>query len=340
MLYRPLHAPYIAARWSPRSRSRAKSWKRPNGRTNTIYRLVGYRMLAMMQISMGQNREALKSLQRAVRYRDPAGKSRSGYRFWIDPGLSALCSKIWASVVPRPPRSGGARPEQVRTELPDHRHPGTVALYMQLALAWPELMYGDLEAAERHSAELVAFCAERKVEQFRLWGGNYHASARAMREPTEENIAALRAAIAASDRSGGYFSEFHFHILPCRSLVDEGRVAGAEAALQEAFAFVEQSGERFWLADLHRLDGQIALKRPEPDRARAEACFLEAIEIAHGQEARMLELRAATDLARLWREAGAPNDPRALLEPILAAIEGGETMRDVRNARALLAEIV
>jgi hypothetical protein len=52
----------------------------------------------------------------------------------------------------------------------------------------------------------------------------------------------------------------------------------------------------------------------------------------------MLELRAATDLARLWREAGAPNDPRALLEPILAAIEGGETTRDVRNARALLAE--
>jgi hypothetical protein len=54
----------------------------------------------------------------------------------------------------------------------------------------------------------------------------------------------------------------------------------------------------------------------------------------------MLELRAATDLARLWHEAGAPNDPRALLEPILAAIEGGEATRDVRNARALLAEIV
>ncbi len=118
-----------------------------------------------------------------------------------------------------------------------------------------------------------------------------------------------------------------------------GDVTGAEAALQEAFAFVEQSGERFWLAELHRLDGQLALKRPEPDRARAEACFLKAIDIARSQEARLLELRAATDLARLWRDTGSPNDPRALLEPILAAIEGGETTRDVRNARALLAEI-
>jgi hypothetical protein len=58
----------------------------------------------------------------------------------------------------------------------------------------------------------------------------------------------------------------------------------------------------------------------------AQACFLQAIDVARTQEARLLELRAA-------------NDPRALLEPILAAIEGGEATRDVRAARALLAEV-
>jgi len=47
----------------------------------------------------------------------------------------------------------------------------------------------------------------------------------------------------------------------------------------------------------------------------------------------------ATDLARQWRDAGSPNVPRAPLGPILATIEGGETTRDVRAARALLAEI-
>ena len=114
---------------------------------------------------------------------------------------------------------------------------------------------------------------------------------------------------------------------------------GAEVALKEAFAYVESSGERYRFADLHRVDGQIALKQSEPDRARAEACFLQAIESARSQEAHMVELRAATDLARLWRETGSPNDPGALLEPILGAIEGGESTRDVRNARALLAEI-
>ena len=84
---------------------------------------------------------------------------------------------------------------------------------------------------------------------------------------------------------------------------------------------------------MHRVEGRIALKRPAPDAARAEACFLRAIEIAHAQEARLLELRAATHLARLSRDTGSPNDPRALLEPILAMIEGGETLRDVREVR-------
>jgi len=52
-----------------------------------------------------------------------------------------------------------------------------------------------------------------------------------------------------------------------------------------------------------------------------------------------LELRAAIDLARLWRDAVSAHDPRALLQSIIAEIDGGEGAKDVRNARALLAEI-
>ena len=332
--------PYIAARLEPALKLAGEFVEAAEGQDETYYRLVGYRMLAMMQIAMGQNREALINLQRAVRLRDSSRHRPTGFRSSIDQGLSALCSMIWVlSSLGLHDQAARAR-ELARTELPDHKLPGTIALYMQLALAWPELLYGDFEAAERYAADHVAFCVERKVEQFRLWGGNYQASARAMREPTVENVAALRGAIAANNRSGGYFSDSIFKSYLAEALLMSGEIAGAESALQDAFAFVERSGERFWLADLYRVDGQIALRRPEIDRDRAEACFLKAIEIAHGQEARMLELRAATDLARLWRDTGAPHDPRALLEPILAAIEGGETTRDVRNARALLAEIV
>ena len=291
--------PYIAARLDSALELARAFVKAAERQDETYYLLAGYRLLASMQIAMGQNREALKNLQRALQLRDTSRQKPIGFRFSTDPGLSALCSKIWVlSSLGLHDQAARVR-ELVRTELPDHKLPGTIALYMQLALAWPELMYGDFEAAERYAAEHVAFYVERKVEQFRLWGGNYQASARAMREPTEENVATLRGAMAANNRSGGYFSDSIFKSYLAEALLMRREIAGAEAALQDAFAFVERSGERFWLADLYRVDGQIALRRPETDRERAEACFLKAIEVAHGQEARMLELRAATDLSRL-----------------------------------------
>ena len=83
-----------------------------------------------------------------------------------------------------------------------------------------------------------------------------------------------------------------------------------------------------------------ALRREPPDQARAEACFLEAIEVARSQDARLLELRAATDLARLWQGTRTAEQIRALIEPALAAIEGGETAPDVRNARELLSRLL
>ena len=86
-----------------------------------------------------------------------------------------------------------------------------------------------------------------------------------------------------------------------------------------------------------RLSGQLALRQADADRSCAEACFRKAIEIARSQQGRLLELRAANDLARLRRKSNSGGDVRALLEPILETVEGGADTRDVRNAHELLA---
>jgi hypothetical protein len=307
---------------------------------DATYRLVGYRLLGAIQALTGKHREALESLQRAEQYHDPSRQKMLSYRFGFDLGLAVKCRKILALLFLGLHDEAARISDQVLAELPGHGHASTVAMCTFRAIVFPEFLLGDFEACERHSAELVAYCADKRVEQFRLFGTIFHAGTRAAREPTEENIAAIYAATAARRQSGSRVGESQDISLVAEALLTAGDVAGAEAALQEGIALVERSGERFWLAELHRLDGQVALKRPEADQARAEACFLKAIDIARSQESRLLELRAAIDLARLWRKAGSPNDPRVLLEPILATIEGGETTRDVRNAHALLAAIV
>jgi predicted ATPase len=304
------------------------------------YHLVGYRLLGTLQFYTGQNREALASLQKGGKYRDPRRQQALSYRFGWDPSLAVLCYEVLVRLSLGLLDSAAQLSAQVKAELRDHPHPPSVATVTFCGSTWPMAVLGDLEGLERHSAELVHYCADKKVEQIRLLAGLHRAYARAVREPVAGNIEFIHRAFDAVRRSGSSAGSSILISNLAEALLVGGDLAGAEAALQDAFAFVEQSGEGYWLADMHRLCGQVALSRREPDHARAESCFLKAIEVARSQEARLLELRAATDLSRLWRDTGSTNDPRTLLEPILAMIEGGETARDVRNARALLAELV
>ncbi len=300
------------------------------------YRLVAYRMLGTNQYFAGQHRAALESLQNGRKYRDPNRQRALSYRFGWDPSLAILgfegLVRLSLGLL-----DGAARiNEQVRAELSNHGHAATIASATFCVTTWPELVLRDLEGLERDSAELATYCAEKKVEQIRLLASFHWAFARAMRDPTKDNIAAQRAALDAVRSAGGHVGTS----LNISNLAEVSLMAGdwerAEADLADGFAFVEQSGEQYWLADLHRLSGQLALRQPVPDRSRAEACFTKAIDVARSQHTRLLELRAATDLAHLWRHTRPDKDLRALLQPILAKIEGGETALDVRKARSLL----
>jgi hypothetical protein len=305
-----------------------------------IYYLVGYRLLGTLQFYAGQNREALATLQKGRKYRDPRRQRPISYRFGWDPTLAVLCFEVLVRLSLGLLDSAAQISEEARAEFEDHAHPPSVATSTFCGVTWPKAVLADLEGLERDSAELVAYCAEKKVEQIRLLAGLHQAYARAVREPIEANIAFIHGARDAVRKSGSNAGNSFLISNLAEALMMGGDLAGAEAALDDAFAFVKLSGEGYWLADMHRLSGQVALRRTEPDRARAAACFEKAMEVARSQEARLLELRAAIDLAQLWRETRSKSDPRALLEPILITIEGGETTRDVRNARALLAELV
>jgi class 3 adenylate cyclase len=304
------------------------------------YQLVAYRMLGTNQYYAGQNREALKSLEKGKRYRDPPRQRVLSYRFGWDPSLAVLCFEVLVRLSLGLLDSAAELGQRVRTEASGHRHATTVASVEFCAGTWPKAMLADFGALERDSAELAAYCTDNKVEQIRLLATFHHAYARAMREPTGENVAAPRAALNAVRSAGGFIGSSLLIFNLAEVSLAAGDLARAEADLKDGFTFVEQSGERYWLADLHRLSGQIALRRQDPDWRGAEACFVKAIEVARGQEAHLLELRAATDLARFWRNAKSDSDPAALLAPFLAKIEGGETTRDVSTARALLAELV
>ena len=118
-----------------------------------------------------------------------------------------------------------------------------------------------------------------------------------------------------------------------------GQAEEGLAAITEALAEIDRTCERFWEAELHRLKGQLLLENDAAKEAEAEACFRSAIEIAQSQAAKSWELRAATSLARLWRDQGNPDEARDLLAEVYGWFTEGFDTLDLVAAKALLDEL-
>jgi predicted ATPase len=90
----------------------------------------------------------------------------------------------------------------------------------------------------------------------------------------------------------------------------------AQQRITESTTGIQNSGERWNEAETCRLAGEVALKSPNADPTKAEACFHRALAIARQQQAKSWELRAAMSLARLWRDQGKVSEARELLAPV------------------------
>lgn len=107
--------------------------------------------------------------------------------------------------------------------------------------------------------------------------------------------------------------------------------------LAEVSELVETTHERWVEAEMHRLRARLLLSMKE--FAAAENSYRRAIEVAQRQSAKFWQLRAALDLARLWRDQGKCSEARDLLWPIYGWFTQGLETRDLKAAKALLDEL-
>ena len=109
--------------------------------------------------------------------------------------------------------------------------------------------------------------------------------------------------------------------------------------LEEALQATEQIEERWFEAELHRLKGVLLAGESGESREGAEFCLQHALTVARSQDARLLELRAATSLARFWRDQDRCDQAYALLSPIYGWFTEGFTTPDLQDAKVLLDEL-
>jgi predicted ATPase len=97
--------------------------------------------------------------------------------------------------------------------------------------------------------------------------------------------------------------------------------------------------KHLWESDLDRIEGELRRMQEGASAYEVEACFARAVERSHQQRATSLELRAATSLARLWRDQGKRDEARELLAPVYGWFTEGFDTLDLKQAKALLEEL-
>ena len=117
------------------------------------------------------------------------------------------------------------------------------------------------------------------------------------------------------------------------------RVPDGLALIDEALSDSDSTGDKWHYAEAHRLKGELLLTGTGAGNAAAEQCFKDALEISRAQDAKGWELRAATSLARLWQGQGKTKEAHDLLAPVYDWFTEGFDTADLKDAKALLAEL-
>ena len=154
-----------------------------------------------------------------------------------------------------------------------------------------------------------------------------------------EGIAQMREGIKELRSMGTLFSLPSLFASVADACARSGNIDDGLAMVEEGLEMRRTSGEHFSLPEIHRIKGKLLLASSVNNTDAAETAFAEALSIARAQQAKLLELRAATSLAHLWRDQGSPQQARELLAPVYGWFTEGFDTRDLKDAKALLEEL-
>jgi predicted ATPase len=300
--------------------------------------LMGHRTRASSLIVSGGYPAALAHLETAASLYRPNEHRDSAFHYGQDIGVSALGQLSWALWHRGYPDQSVRAADRALTYSRQLGHAHTLAHAFWFT-GMAAVFARDVATVHAHINDCMALASEHG---FALWAARGRilqgwAAARGGEAATA--LARIRDGLAAAAAAGTRLFTPLFLALLAEALALSGKIEEGLAVLDDALAQAVVSGETSWSAEIHRLRGELTGRLPYPDPAKAEDSFRTALAIAREQGTRGYELRAATSLARLWREQGRRGEARELLAPLYSWFTEGLDTADLKEAKALLDEL-
>jgi class 3 adenylate cyclase/predicted ATPase len=304
----------------------------------TVPLMIGHRIVGSSLLFTGDIAEGRGHFDQALALYDPAEHRSLATRFGQDTRMTLLSYRSLALWLLGCPEAALSDADEA---LKNSREIGQAATLM-FALRITQTTYGlcgNRVATAAHAQELVALAEEKGAPFWKAFGMMNQGSVLALTGRASGATEMLISGIAAYRTTGAtIFLPFYLPHL-ARAHAELGQFEEAWRCIGQAMRAAEATKEKWCEAEIHRTAGEITLLSPAPDAAKAQAHFERALAIARAQQAKSWELRAATSLARLWRDQGKRQQARELLAPIYGWFSEGFDTRDLKEAKALLDEL-
>jgi class 3 adenylate cyclase/DNA-binding winged helix-turn-helix (wHTH) protein/tetratricopeptide (TPR) repeat protein len=307
--------------------------------------LEGHMSLGMVLVSLGEFTAALNQLDQGLAYRD-AGP----YPLLPEishPALGCLFYSGFALWYLGYPDQAQARIQEGLEMAQQLAYPHHVVWGQHLGAMFFQLCR-DVQRMHELADAVVLGAARQGLQMCRLTGMVLQGWAFVQTGQEEAGIGQIQQGLTECRTQGIGASLPRYCALLAEAYRHVGRPIPGLALVAEAQAFIKQHGERTLVAELFRLRGELLLKQADRRRAvrdvrriqvEAEECFQQALDLTRSQQAKMLELRAAVSLSRLWQRHDKRREAQQLLAEVYHWFAEGFETADLQEAKTLLAEL-
>jgi len=299
--------------------------------------MLGHRLMGNSLLATGDIAEGRNHLDRALALYDPAEHRRLATRFGQDTRTTILGHRAIALWMLGYPNGALADAEHA---LKDAREVGQSATLMY-ALYWTnttQILCGNYAAANAQVDELAALVDKTGAAMWKPLRMIYQGNLLLLTGKAADAVPMITSGLDGW-RSMGSAQHLRFLAYLAQANAELGQFDDAWRCISEALTGIDTTKERWFEADLNRIAGEVMRRSPESDATKVEAYFERALAIAHQQQAKSWELRAAMSMARLWRSQGKSQQARELLAPVYGWFTEGFDTHDLKEAKALLDEL-
>jgi predicted ATPase len=300
--------------------------------------LAAHRVMGTTMFWLGHMASARAHLEQGIALYDPQKHRSHTFLYGHDPGVGCRCFAAMAIWMLGYPDQSLQSIHEAQTFAQELTHPFSLGI----ALAWAAVVHQfrrEAQAVQEHAEALKTLSTEQGFPHWLAIGRILRGWA--LQGEGAEGIAQMRQGLGAYRTKVTESPRSYFLALLAEAYGEVGQPEEGLAVLVEALDTVNKTEERNWEAELYRCKGEFLLVQQDKRKkvGEAEECFRQALDVAHRQQAKSLELRATMSLSRLWQQQGRQEEAHQLLAEIYSWFTEGFDTADLKEAKALLEEL-